>query len=163
MPTKKRPLGVPFSVQPGITDVLLEDFQPGFSFAQFDPKTGKFRWLGQGRIVHQRPTDDPVLAAIERITAERAKASAQIVVQGTMAYAHTKDFSYAVERCIPVDFYSEAEDAQISEVVESFNNLFQALGFAVITHPDIAHSSVHRRSVVQTRPMTAETFEEKAR
>jgi hypothetical protein len=52
---------------------------------------------------------DPLLDAIESREMERDHASSQVVVQGSLAYLHSKYVRYPVERLIPVDIYSKEE------------------------------------------------------
>jgi hypothetical protein len=159
MPIDKRlpkffpPVGIPGLTKPTLAErwALLQHFGVSSVFGVYSIPEAH---IGYGL------EQDPLFSAIEGIATERANAAAQIVVQGTLAYAHVEEFPYAVERYIPIDIYSEGQEpSDVGEVVVSLNNLFRQLGFNVVTHPNIAISSTHSRAVIQTRRMTPEELQ----
>src|SRR5580704_26372 len=96
------------------------------------------RWLEQGRllIIPSEEPQNPLFEGFENRERERASASARIVTQGSMAYLHADEFSYPVERFIPIDIYSEDwEPHEVIDVATALNALLVALGFGVLAYP----------------------------
>jgi hypothetical protein len=107
------------------------------------------------RAVHEQLAEDPLWGAIESRARERAIAAAQLVTQGTLAYAHAEDAAFRVERYIPVDIYIGKTDVEsLREVTAAIAELFAALGFEYISYPAVALSSAHGRGSLKTRPIT---------
>lgn len=98
---------------------------------------------------------DPLWGAIESRALERARTSAELVTQGTLAYVHADAVPYRVERYIPIDIYLEETDvAALIELDGAVRDLFETLGFEYITYPAVAISSTHGRGALKTSPMT---------
>ena len=101
---------------------------------------------------------DPLLAAIERRTEERADAAAQVVVQGSLAYFSAKDFPLSIERHIPVDIYSKGDGAEAA--FEALKIVVNVAGLNLIRHPVTVKGSTHIRATIETPPATPEEARE---
>ncbi len=94
---------------------------------------------------------------LDEISTEWSVNAAQLVLQGSMAYASAEQFPQRVKRFIPVDLYSpEWSPTDTASVSLALQDFVESLGFKYVSHPSVLRSSTHARGAIETRPMTVD-------